>query len=157
MPVIQDDFGEIFKESDSEGNIYSFMYNPVHRLYMIYLKLKNEDKWRHIADIDEDRRVMKMKRNRKLHYFDSHKGYGFNWHLINWRRLFPINNILLIEQDGGETDGYLIPIEKIKELGRKLKHVRSGQELQWFVPFVEIIKYRLRKKSIISQALINHK
>jgi hypothetical protein len=154
MPQIQDAFNEVFKESDSEGNIYSFMYNPVHHLYMINLKLQFENRWRHIADIDESRGIMKMKRNRARHYFDSHKGYGFNWHLINWNRLFPIRSILLIEQDGDQVDGYSIPIEKIKETGRKLKHVRAGQELQWFVPFVEIIKYRLKRKTMVSQVLI---
>lgn len=154
MPQIQDAFNEVLKESDSEGNIYSFMYNPVHRLYMISLKLQFENRWRHIADVDQDRGIMKMKRNKARHYFDSHKGYGFNYHLVNWNRLFPIKNIFLIEQDGDEVDGYLIPIEKIKETGRKLKHVRAGQELQWFVPFVEIFKYRLKRKPLVSQALI---
>lgn len=154
MPQIQDEFNEIFKESDSEGNIYLFMYNPVQRLYMIYLKLQFDNKWRHIADVDQDRRIMKMRRNRARHYFDSHKGYGFNHHLINSNSLFPIKSIFLIEQDGGEVDAYMIPIEKIIETGRKLKHVRAGQELQWFVPFIEIIKYRLKRKPIVSQALI---
>lgn len=152
MPQIKDEFDEAFKDPDSEGNIYSFWYNPVQRLYMIYLKLQFENKWRHIADIDEGRGIMKMSRNRAKHYFYSHKGYGFNWHLVNWNKLFPIKSIFLIEQDGGDTDAYLIPIEKIKETGRKLKHVRAGQELQWFVPFVEIIKYRLKRKPI-SEAL----
>lgn len=153
MPQIQDKFHGVLARSDSDGNIYECRLHPSGNLSKIYLKLKGEPGWRMIGEVDIPRHTLRFSRVKSKHWFWSDQGYGFNWVLINEQLPYHINNILLIEDDFGKMDYYLIPVEKIRELGHKLKHINAGQELQWFMKLKDMLQFRLKDQKIISEAL----
>lgn len=152
MPQIQDIFHQVLKRSDGDGNIYEMTLHPA-GLSKVYLRLKGENKDRMIGEIDVQRRTIRVKRVKARHWFRSDLGYGFNWVLINEELPVQIDNILLIEDDYGEMDYFLIPLKKIRELGHKLKHISAGIELQWFMKMSDMLQFRLKDKKIISEVL----
>lgn len=155
MPQIQNKFHDVLRRSDSDNNIYECRLHP-EGLSKIYLKLNGEERWRMIGEVDIKHKTLRFKRNKQKHWFRSDLGYGFNWVLINEQLPYDVNNILLMEEDAGVMDYYLIPLEKVRELGHKLKHISAGQELQWFMKLRDMLQFRLKDQKIISEAL-SHK
>lgn len=157
MPAVQDKLHEVYKMKDMDDNVLTLQWHP-QGIYTVDIYLVKLKKTKKIAEVDIDHACMSMTRNKQIHFMRKLVGYGFNWTLINKSMPFYVKNILLIEHDAGETDYYLIPIEKVKELGDKLHFANSaGMELQWFMKMTDIVKYRIKDLTILSSALIHKK
>ena len=108
----------------------------------IFLKLKSENRRRNVGNLYLHDKSFHMRRNSQKHYHYATKGYGFNWNIINDDDL-QIKTIHLTI-DGIEK--YVFPKSLIKDWGRFLNFKQQGFELQKFVPFDFIKKYRVKKE-----------
>lgn len=157
MPSVQEKLHTVYQMLDMDGNLLTLKWHP-HNIYTVSIYLVKLKKEREIAQIDVDHACMSMRRLKEMHFLRALCGYGFNWTLINKEMPFYVKNILLIEHEAGDVDYYLIPIEKVKELGEK-KHfeAKAGMELQWFMKMTDIIKFRIKDLSVLPTSLINKK
>ena len=146
MPVTKQTFHTKLDFTDKYGNYYMLKQEPVKGNCRIYLRLKGDMCDKMIAEIDVKHKCMMMKRIKEKHYHTALCGYGFNWTLVNERLPMQIDNILLTEHDGKETDHYLIPLEDIRSRGEKKHFGKSGYELQWFVHMRVLLDYRIKNE-----------
>lgn len=153
MAITQNIFHSVYKMKDMDDNILTL---HAHRegLYKITIQLRSEKREREIAQIDVEHRCMSMTRDKSKHFMRALCGYGFNWTLINKDMPMRVDNVLLIEHDGNDTDYYLIPINEVKRLGEKKYFGKVGMELQWFMHMREIVKFRLKDLSSIKGFLV---
>ena len=108
----------------------------------IFLKLKSENRRRNVGNLYLHDNSFHMRRNSQKHYHYATKGYGFNWNIINDDAL----EIKTIHLTIDETEKYVFPKSLIKDWGRFLNFKQQGFELQKFLPFDFIKKYRVNKE-----------
>ncbi len=157
MAQVQEKLHTVYQMKDMDDNILTLKWHP-HNLYTVSIHLVKEKRTREIAQVDVDRACLSITRNKQRHFFRADVGYGFNWTIINKDLPFYVKNILLIEHDMKDVDYYLIPLEKVKELGHKMSFSqKAGMELQWFMKMRDIIDYRIKDLSILPQNLIAKK
>lgn len=141
MPQIRREFKTINRRSDVIGNMLIIQQEPVYGNYKIFISLVSEgSRERLIGEVDTQNKVLMVKRDKAKHYMRANNSYGFNRVVIEEVSVF--NRVLLMEIDGDAIDYYLIPDVDILRKGHKLNFVNQGFELQWFLPMVEIVKYK---------------
>lgn len=158
MPQVQEEIlHTVYQMLDMDNNVLTLRWHP-HNIYTVSIYLVKKKENREIAQIDVDRACMSMTRNKQIHFFRADVGYGFNWTLVNKNLPFYVKNILLIEHDMADVDYYLIPIDKIREVGHKMSfEQKAGMELQWFMKMVDIVKYRVKDMDLLPELLISKK
>lgn len=144
MPKVKRQFKNIFKKSDAKGNVLLVEEEPTYGNRKVYIHLTTEGYPRLIGEIDRNNKVIFMERNKQKHFMWSMRAYGFNWFVINKTDQFV--NVLLRESDGDDDTWYLIPVEKIKELGTTKNFGEQGFELQTFLRIEYMENYKTDKR-----------
>jgi hypothetical protein len=113
--------------------------NKLYRLNdQIKLHLVSEKSARVIAKIDEENKLLEVRRLSKKHLFIKGNAYGFNDSLLRTATKF--DKVKLIIDNKEE---YLIPLEIIKEKGKYLFFNQQGFELQIFISLNDLENYKL--------------
>jgi len=115
------------------------------RYAVLNLKLNSESRVRSIGYVDLVEGVFYCTRDSNKHYHYKSKGYGFNWFLLN-RKEFNIKTICL---DVDHENTYKFSINLLSNHGRCLNFSKQGYELQKFLKFELIKKYKTNDKITI--------
>jgi hypothetical protein len=116
-----------------------------HRYAVLNLKLKSENRQRHLGYVDMVNGIFYCMRDTSKHYHYKTKSFGFNWSLLN-DKVFGIKTICL---DVDHDATYTFPLSVLNDYGTFLNFAKQGYELQRFLKFEFIKRYKTNDKITI--------
>jgi hypothetical protein len=140
---------EIFKFPDEIGNelVFRILYNEYSRQVSatVYLKLLNSGSYpRQIGYIDIPKRTFHCFRDSHKHLHVKSNSYGFNYCLTDERFGIEKINVRI------DKTSYVFDIELLNNESHVLNFKSQGFEVQKFLAFDTIKKYRVGRKTVNS-------